>query len=106
MKVNDVRTKTAPRSAPYSSRDRDRDDRYDDRSDRRPTEQPERKTGPPPRGFRVAVSGLPDEYTWAQLKDLLRGGTSSQNAITYANVSRPGFGYSFFRPGTPLVSLV
>ena len=89
-KVNEVRSKSDQRTAiPYG---RDRDDRYDDRS--RSNDQPERRA-PPPRGFRVAITGLPDAYNWAQLKDLLRGGTSGANSITYANVSRPGFGYSW-----------
>ena len=86
-KVNDVRTKSAARPAPYG---RDRDD---DRSRDRPSDQADRRA-PPPRGFRVSVTGLPDEYSWAQLKDLLRGGTSGGNCVQYANVSRPGFGYS------------
>eukprot|EP00955_Chlamydomonas_euryale_P073817 361855-Chlamydomonas_euryale.AAC.3 len=43
------------------------------------------------RGFRVELTGLPEAYTWRDLKDLLRIGDL---AITYANVSRPGIGYS------------
>lgn len=99
IKVNDVKSKTGRdhvsggRSEPYG-RDT-RDDRYDDR---RSSQQTERKP-PPKRGFRVSVTGIPDDYTWAQLKDLLRSGASGANAITYANVSRPGYGYSFVMAG-------
>ena len=86
-KVNDVKktSQTVPRT---SYRDRD-----DDRG--RSSDQPERKATPQ-RGFRVSVTGLPDGYKWDQLKDLLRGGSSGSKSITYANVSRPGFGYSLF----------
>jgi len=87
-KVNDVKktSQTVPRTT-YHGRERD-----DDRG--RSSDQPERKATPQ-RGFRVSVTGLPDGYKWDQLKDLLRGGSSGTKSITYANVSRPGFGYSF-----------
>jgi hypothetical protein len=93
IKVNDVKS-TGKTRAPAETYGRDPrgEDRYDDR---RSSHHSSERKPPPKRGFRVSVTGLPDDYTWAQLKDLLRSGASGTNAITYANVSRPGFGYSF-----------
>ncbi|KAG2446716.1 hypothetical protein HYH02_008281 [Chlamydomonas schloesseri] len=67
----------------------------DDAPQRRPyhSERPhyERPPGPKVKGYRVTVYGLPESYTWRELKDFLRTQTNAQP--TYANIERPGVGY-------------
>ncbi len=88
VKVNDVRTKNpyVPGQGPRQHEKRDGDDRHDQRALSRGSDKPV------PRGFRVAVTGIPEDYTWDKLKDFLRSGTAGGNSVQYANVSRPGFG--------------
>lgn len=45
------------------------------------------------KGYRVALSGLPEHYTWRELKDLLRTTTGFQPI--YTNVDKPGHGYCY-----------
>mmetsp|Transcript_23159 Transcript_23159/g.50841 ORF Transcript_23159/g.50841 Transcript_23159/m.50841 type:complete len:508 (+) Transcript_23159:97-1620(+) len=60
---------------------------YDDRGGYERSDYRDR--APKSNGFRVSLSGLPSSYTWRELKDFLRTGAPS---VTYANVSRPGYG--------------
>eukprot|EP00798_Chlamydomonas_sp_ICE-L_P017848 gene17848-24235_t len=46
------------------------------------------------RRYRVSLSGLPEHYTWRELKDFLRAG--AEGNVMYANVTRPGLGIGEF----------
>ncbi|GFR49531.1 hypothetical protein Agub_g11575 [Astrephomene gubernaculifera] len=81
-------------------RDRDTDARHHHNSRPQHSERPhyDRPPGPQSKGFRVIITGLPDAYTWREMKDFLRTYTNAQP--TYATVERPGRGYC---PGAALV---
>jgi len=87
IKVNETKS-DGYRPSPYDARDRDRD------RDRDRSRQPQSDSYHPPpdpsgRKYRISINNLPEHFTWRELKDFLRTGAQS---VSYANVSRPGFG--------------
>ena len=87
IKVNETKSdgyRPKDRGPLDSARDRDRD---------RDRGKPADSYHPPPdsagKKFRISINNLPEHFTWRELKDFLRTGAQS---VSYANVSRPGFG--------------
>ncbi|GAX84068.1 hypothetical protein CEUSTIGMA_g11492.t1 [Chlamydomonas eustigma] len=97
VKVNDVKNKEFKESAPRANYSRDSErladgDRYANERDSDRGSKPHKQS----RRYRVAVTGLPESFTWDKLKDFLRDGTSGGNTIQYANITHPGFGVGDF----------
>ena len=90
--------------------DRDRERERDRDRDRDRSRQPQSDSYHPPpdvagRKFRISINNLPEHFTWRELKDFLRTGAHS---VSYANVSRPGFGcvFDFHRWPSSIIRLI